>query len=159
MISMNLFGKDKDAQRRLKAGDSEAITSIIDKEMKIAGDVSFQGKTLLDGRVEGNVSGEYLIISETGSVIGDVKADVVICQGRVKGNIKASQLHAKNSAQISGAVEVNELAVEFGVLLNGDVKANSKDLRLVEGGGEPQQQKPVVQKTMVKKESEAAAGK
>lgn len=135
------FKSRKGKERQDDSGDKEAITSIIDKDMVIVGDLSFNGKTMLDGRVEGNVRGKYLIISESGNVVGDIEAEVVICQGRVKGNIRAARLHARNSATITGMLEVEDLAVDSGASLNGEVKARTQDLRLVEEKKEAPAQK------------------
>jgi cytoskeletal protein CcmA (bactofilin family) len=113
--------------------DNEAISSIIDEGMSVAGDVSFKGKARVDGKIEGNVRGEYLILGECGIIIGDLDVEVVICQGRVDGNIKAKKLHAQQAAKISGSLDVVDLTVDSGASLSGDIKAHSKDLRVVEG--------------------------
>ena len=113
--------------------DKEAINSILDEGMSIAGDISFKGKARVDGRIEGNVSGDYLILSESGIIIGDLEAEIVVCQGRVDGNIKAEKLHAQHAAKISGSLDVIDLTVDSGASLSGDVKAHSQDLRLLEG--------------------------
>jgi cytoskeletal protein CcmA (bactofilin family) len=115
------------------SGDNEAISSIIDEGMSVAGDVSFKGKARVDGKIEGNVRGEYLILGESGIIIGDLEVEVAICQGRVDGNIKAKKLHAQQAAKISGSLDVIDLTVDSGASLSGDVKAHSKDLRVVEG--------------------------
>jgi cytoskeletal protein CcmA (bactofilin family) len=41
---------------------SETITSVIGADMQLSGDISFKGKLRLDGRAEGNIRGEYLIL-------------------------------------------------------------------------------------------------
>ncbi len=101
-------------------------------DMSIAGDVSFKGKARIDGSVEGNVRGDYLIISSTGKIRGDILAQVVVCQGRVEGNIRADRVHAQNEAVIQGCIQSTDLAVESGAQLTGEIKAPaSKDLRLI----------------------------
>jgi len=127
---MGLLSKTKES---VGAMDKEAINSILDEGMSIAGDISFKGKARVDGRIEGNVSGDYLILSESGIIIGDLEAEIVVCQGRVDGNIKAEKLHAQHAAKISGSLDVIDLTVDSGASLSGDVKAHSQDLRLLEG--------------------------
>ena len=114
---------------------NEAITSIIGKDMTIIGDISFKGKTRLDGGVEGNIDGEYFILSQTGNVTGDINADTIICQGQINGNVKAKELSVKSGGTINGKVETTDLFVESGASLNGEVKSRTKDLRLVHGQG------------------------
>jgi len=130
---MGLLNKNKES---VGAGDKVAINSILDEEMSVTGDISFKGKARVDGRIEGNVRGDYLILSETGIIIGDIEVEVVVCQGCVDGNIKAEKLHAQHAAKISGSLDVIDLTVDSGASLNGDVKSHSQDLRLVEGSAQ-----------------------
>lgn len=130
---MGLLKKNKES---VKAVDKGAINSILDEGVFVAGDISFKGKARVDGRIEGNVSGDYLILSESGIIIGDIEVEVVVCQGRVDGNIKAEKLHAQHAAKISGSLDVTDLTVDSGASLNGDVKAHSQDLRLLEGSAQ-----------------------
>jgi cytoskeletal protein CcmA (bactofilin family) len=118
------------------AVDEGAITSILDEGMCVAGDLSFKGKARVDGRIEGNVRGDYLILSGSGIIIGDIEAEVIVCQGRVDGNITAKKLHAQQSAKICGSLDVIDLTVDSGASMKGEVKAHSQDLRVVEGGAQ-----------------------
>ena len=127
---MGLLTKNKES---VGTADKAAINSILDEGMFVAGDVSFKGKARVDGRIEGNVRGDYLILSESGIIVGDIEVEVVVCQGRVDGNIKAEKLHAQQAAKISGSLDVIDLTVDSGASLSGDVKAHTKDLRLIEG--------------------------
>lgn len=130
---MGFFGK-KGKQGNGSFEDNSAITSILDQEMLVVGDVTFKGKTRLDGRVEGNVQGDYLIVSESGSVNGDIDAQVVICHGQVDGNIRAEKIQAMHAAIINGSLVAEDLAVESGAKLSGEIKALSQELHLVERG-------------------------
>ncbi len=125
---MSLFKKKAD---RVIASD--AITSIIGKEMTIIGDISFEGKVRVDGNVEGNVMGDYLVLSNSGNINGDIEAKVLVCHGQVDGNVKVQQLFLKKDGTINGRLETNDLSVESGGILNGEIKAHDKDLQLIEG--------------------------
>ena len=104
------FRSKRGKERR--EGDKEAITSIINKDMVIVGDLSFNGKTMLDGRVEGNVRGEYLIISESGNVVGDIEAsEVVILEG---------------NSTVIGDVTTKKLIIEEGAVFNGTCHMGSE---------------------------------
>ncbi len=131
---MGLFNKGDNESRLVSATtDKDAITSILDKEMTVTGNISFKGKARLDGRIEGNIKGEYLILSESSEIVGDIEADIVVCQGRVNGNIVAKQFFAKKGGTINGSLETTDLSVESGAALNGEVKASSQKLRLLQG--------------------------
>ena len=124
---MALFSRNSD-----KTDEKSAITSVLDENLQITGDLSCKGKVRIDGKVEGNVKVEYLILSESGQIHGDVEAGVVVCFGRIDGNVRAAKFNAKQSACINGRVEVEDLSVEFGASFNGEIKARAQDLRLIQ---------------------------
>jgi len=61
-------------------GNGKAITSVLGKEMTIVGDVTFKGMVRLEGSIEGNVRGEYLVLAGTGKVTGNIEAQTFVCQ-------------------------------------------------------------------------------
>lgn len=121
-------------------GNKDAVTSIIGQDMQLVGDISFKGKLRLDGKAEGNIQGDYLILGDTGFVVGDIVANIFVCSGRVQGNVNVKKLHVIKSGTINGKVETTDLAVESGAALNGEIKSRTKDLRLVPGSAIPQEE-------------------
>ncbi|MBU2539221.1 MAG: polymer-forming cytoskeletal protein [Proteobacteria bacterium] len=117
--------------------NSETITSVIGADMQLVGDISFKGKLRLDGKAEGNISGEYLILGETGTISGDVVVSTFVCSGRVEGTVNVKKLYVVKSGFIEGKVETMDLAVESGAVLNGEIKSRSQELRLVPGSALP----------------------
>ncbi len=111
---------------------SDAISSIIGTEMTIIGDISFEGKVRIDGNVEGNVMGDYLVLSNGGNINGDIEANVLVCHGQVDGNVKVQQLFLKKDGAINGRLETNDLSVDSGGTLHGEIKAQDKDLQLID---------------------------
>ncbi len=105
----------------------EAISSIISKEMHIVGEITFKGKAKLDGNLEGNLTGEYLILSETGYIQGDLRLDSLICYGKVIGNIHAKTVTIHSTAIIEGKLTAASLTVEPGALLSGEISAAYKE--------------------------------
>ncbi|MCX5865192.1 MAG: polymer-forming cytoskeletal protein [Deltaproteobacteria bacterium] len=118
--------------------NSEMITSVIGTDMQLAGDISFKGKLRLDGKAEGNIRGEYLILGETGMISGDIVVDTFVCSGRVEGTVNVKKLYVVKSGFIQGKVETMDLAVESGAVLNGEIKSRSQELRLVPGSAPPE---------------------
>ncbi len=133
-------------------GDKEAVTSVIGQEMQLIGDISFKGKLRLDGKTEGNIQGDYLILGESGMVVGDVAVNIFVCSGRVQGNVNVKKLQVTSSGVINGKVDAADLEVESGAALSGEVKSRSKELRLVPGSAIPQEEWDA-------RVQEAAAGK
>lgn len=121
---------------------SGPITSIVGKDMVIKGDISFQGKLRLDGKIEGDVQGENLILGETGHITGDVEVQVFVCHGTVSGDLKVQKLFAVDGCKIHGAIQTVDLSVESGASVCGEVKASSNDLRLVPGYAGKHEERP-----------------
>ncbi len=129
---MKLFG----AKKKTGTNNSGAITTILDQDTLVAGDLTFKGKARLDGRVEGNIKGDYLIVSESASVCGDIEAGTVVCYGRIDGNVRAEKIQAMTASTINGSLEAEDLAVESGARLNGEIRPRPQELRLVEGAAQ-----------------------
>lgn len=111
----------------MSKAEGETISSIIDKSMSITGEISFKGKTRIDGTVTGNISGEHLILSESGKIIGDITVASFICHGSLEGDIKANIVTARKGCFIHGRLEAGSLTVEPGATLDGEVKAATAD--------------------------------
>ena len=130
----------KDPTENLEQENKELATSIISKEMTMVGDICFRGKLRMDGKINGNIRGDYLILGETGNITGDVEVANFTCQGQVDGNINVKKLHVIKDGIINGKVEASDLSVESGAALNGEIKSRTKDLRLVPGTSIPEEE-------------------
>jgi len=120
---MALFNKKNHLHQESIKASNEVISSILSKAMQISGEVCFKGKARIEGLVEGNVKGEYLVLSETGKIIGDVDVDSLICHGTIEGNINCNLVTAHPTATIQGMLTAANLTVESGASLNGEIKA------------------------------------
>lgn len=125
---MGMFGKKSIVREEMQRAESEAISSIIDKSMIIIGELSFQGKTRIDGTINGNISGEHLVLSETGKVIGDITACSFNCFGTLEGNVRSNIITARKNCNIHGRLEAGSLTVEPGAIIDGEIKAATRDL-------------------------------
>lgn len=104
-----------------------SMDTLIGRQTEITGDVSFSGGLHVDGRIKGNISAtaekaSTLSISEAGVVEGNVKVANVVINGRVVGEVRASEritLGAK--ARVIGDVRYRVLQMEAGALVNGQL--------------------------------------
>ncbi|HBH27272.1 MAG TPA: cell shape determination protein CcmA [Desulfofustis sp.] len=117
-----MFNKKTDPKQVAEMAEKETITSIISKSMIVKGEISFEGKARIDGIVEGNVSGKHLILSETGSIKGDIKVTSLVSHGPIEGNISADLVTAKKGSSLHGKIATGNLAVEPGAAIDGEVK-------------------------------------
>jgi cytoskeletal protein CcmA (bactofilin family) len=124
---MAMFGKSGNPEQEMKKVESEAISSIIDESMTVTGEITFKGKTRIDGTINGNIRGEHLILSESGKVNGDINVSSFNCYGSLEGNIKADMLTARKNCSIHGKLEAISLTVEPGAAIQGEIKAAAAD--------------------------------
>jgi len=114
-----------------KKGNPDAISTILGEGTEITGDMSFQNTMRIDGHFDGNLNGEHLIVSATGKVLGDVVAASCVCFGQIVGNLTVEKLQVKATGRIDGTVSTNDLEVESGSVLSGEISQKKKELRLV----------------------------
>ena len=74
-----------------KTNDTENAKSVISSDMKIKGKISADGDLVLLGSVVGDIKCHSLSVEDTGTLKGNVDADVVTvsgkCDGQVSGDI------------------------------------------------------------------------
>ncbi len=113
-------------EKKPMKNDKDPIASVIAKEMTINGEVSFQGKARFDGTVIGNIAGEYLILSDTAMVKGNIKVTTLVCHGKVEGDIVADVVTAHTTSWINGVLKATTLTVESGATLEGEIHASAR---------------------------------
>ena len=124
---MTIFSKKDTLKDEAELVSKEAISCIISKEMHINGEINFKGKARIDGRVDGNITGEYLVLSETGRVNGNLKLGALICHGNVQGDVDSRLVTAHSTASIKGKLTSANLTVEPGASLEGEVHSAVPD--------------------------------
>lgn len=122
-----MFKSKDDLDKEVQKAENEAISSIVDQSMSISGELAFKGKTRIDGTINGNITGEHLVLSKSGKIIGDVKVHSFICHGSIDGNISADIVTARKGCVIQGKLEAGNLTVEPGATLDGEVKTSTRD--------------------------------
>ena len=102
--------------------DSESITFLATKAV-CKGVLAFKNTLCINGEFEGKVTtGDKLIVGEGGVVQADIEAGAVICKGRIRGNITASQkVEIHSTGKILGDVHTPALMVELGAVMLGRV--------------------------------------
>jgi cytoskeletal protein CcmA (bactofilin family) len=128
---MAIFNKKDNLAHEAVKASKEAISAIISKDMRITGEIHFKGKARVDGIVAGNITGEHLVLSETGKVVGDLELDSLLCHGHIEGNILAKLVTTQSSAVIIGKLVAANLTVESGATLEGEIQASSKQKQTI----------------------------
>lgn len=121
-----MFKNKDNLEKQIQKVESETISSIVDHNMTINGELFFKGKTRIDGTVTGNISGEHLILSQSGTITGDISVSSFVCHGSIEGSVKADIVTARKGSSIHGRVTTANLVVEPGAALDGEVKTVSE---------------------------------
>ncbi len=99
----------------------------------IKGTIKFSEAMRIDGKFEGELiadNGE-LTVGKTGNVKANVKVRSVIVEGRVDGNIKASdKVELKQKAHLTGDLQAKTLVIEEGVVFVGQCNVNPEGTKI-----------------------------
>lgn len=101
------------------------IDSLVGAGTKVDGHMQFSGGLRVDGIVHGNVTcvGDQpgvLVISENAEVVGEIRVNHVIINGRVNGPIHAAEsLDLQSKAQVTGDVRYRRLEIHGGAVVQG----------------------------------------
>ncbi|MFP6817452.1 MAG: polymer-forming cytoskeletal protein, partial [Pseudomonadales bacterium] len=93
------------ARDKIKKG-----VTLIAANTEVCGDVRFEDQLYINGRVSGNIiadaeSKATLVVSEEGSVNGEIRVPNVVVNGSVEGNIYAStRMELAAKARVKGSV-------------------------------------------------------
>ena len=105
----------------------------IGKSFVIKGEVSCDGDLYIDGQVEGSVDpkGNRLTIGPDGRLKANVIARAVVVQGKLEGNIQASErVDLKQAAVVVGDIVTQRISIEQGAYIKGSIDVqgeSSKD--------------------------------
>jgi cytoskeletal protein CcmA (bactofilin family) len=96
----------------------------IGKSVVIKGELSGSEDLYVDGSVEGKIElrSNSLTIGPNGNVKADISAKAVVIQGKLDGNVNASErVDLRKSAVVTGDVITQRIAIEEGAFLKGKV--------------------------------------
>ena len=137
---LNVAAKVSEATSELMQGESRVrgrngnhgraesqMVSVLGSGMIVAGDVAGEGDFRIEGRVEGSVKTDGLVIvAARGEVLGDIEAAEVVASGKVSGRIAASgAVRFESGCQIAADVEAATVSLEEGGVVNGRLKMGS----------------------------------
>lgn len=96
------------------------LEMIIGNETVVKGEIVSTGTVRIDGRFEGNVSADCVIIGEEGNILGDVASKSLIAAGRLTGNVHSSEsVEIQPKGEICGDIYTQRLTVADGGIIEG----------------------------------------
>jgi cytoskeletal protein CcmA (bactofilin family) len=114
------------------AGGLQSGFAQIGKSVYIKGELSGSEDLYLDGQVEGSIAlkGNSLTVGPNGRLKGSVEAKSVVVQGKLEGNIQASErVDLRKSAIVIGDITTQRLSIEEGASLKGKVDTHRPDVK------------------------------
>lgn len=102
---------------------SDRVTSVIGSGVVWKGRLSGKGGVRIEGALDGDIKLQgLLVVGETGRVTCDeLRANVVIVAGAVRGNIFAEKLEIRSTGRVWGNVVTAAFSTEEGAFLRGQV--------------------------------------
>lgn len=106
------------------------VSGFLDKDTEFIGDIKFKENFRIDGIFKGKVlSGNNLIVGETGEVDADIEVNSLSINGRIKGSLKAKgKIEIFSKARVSGTLVTPKLIIEEGAFFQGACQMELKAL-------------------------------
>lgn len=93
---------------------------IIGNDTVIKGEIVSRGTVRIDGRFEGNITADSVIIGGEGAILGDVTAKSLIAAGRITGNVHSSEsVEIQPGGELCGDIYSQRLTVADGGVFEG----------------------------------------
>jgi cytoskeletal protein CcmA (bactofilin family) len=104
----------------------------IGKSVVIKGELSGSEDLYLDGQVEGSIAlkGNSLTVGPNGQVKASVDAKAIVVQGKLDGNIQASdRVDLRKSAVVNGDITAQRISIEEGAYVKGKIDIHRSDAK------------------------------
>jgi cytoskeletal protein CcmA (bactofilin family) len=102
--------------------------SVLNEGVVIRGDWTSDGVVEFGGSLVGDLAAEVLVISKTGKLLGNMRANTVTIEGRLEGTVAAVKVVIKSGASLRADIAAEEISVEPGALIEGRLSIKPKAL-------------------------------
>ncbi|MDH4267360.1 MAG: polymer-forming cytoskeletal protein [Deltaproteobacteria bacterium] len=112
--------------------DNGKLESLIGANTNFQGELNVSGTLRVDGRVDGKVNAECVILSETAVIKGEVAAKKIIVGGKIEGNLRAQEIvEIKAKGKVLGDILANKLSVAEGGEFNGKIEMKMDESKII----------------------------
>jgi cytoskeletal protein CcmA (bactofilin family) len=128
-----LTDDNKSGFKKVNESEKEAKMANLTQDSEIKGTIKFGQAMRVDGNFEGELTSDNgeLVVGKTGKVKATVKVKSAVVEGRVDGNIRATdKVELKQSAQIFSDVQAKTLIVEQGIIFVGNCNVNPEGAKI-----------------------------
>lgn len=93
---------------------------IVGSDSVIKGEIASKGTVRIDGRFEGNLSAESVIIGEGAYLLGDITSKTLLAAGRITGNVHSVEsVEIQPRGEVCGDIYTTRLTVADGGVFEG----------------------------------------
>lgn len=122
-----------------RAGERSA-PSEIGPDLIITGNLVSKGEVQIDGEVQGDIHGTYIVVGERARITGGIVAEEVVVRGHVMGSVRGKRVMLQSSSHVEGDVYHQSLAIEQGAFFEG--KSRRSDDPTAGAAARPEMLKP-----------------
>ena len=107
------------------------VNAFLGKGTDFEGKIRFEGMFRIDGKYQGEIlSGEALVIGDTGDVNAQISVNNLIVNGKVSGNITASnRIEIAPSGEIRADIQTSKLVISEGAIFEGNCQMEERQIR------------------------------
>ncbi len=128
-----LTDDSKSGFKKVNESRKDAKMTNLTSDTDFKGTIKFAEAMKIDGKFDGELisdNGE-LTVGKTGNVKANVKVRIAVIEGRVDGNIKASdKIELKQKAHLTGDLQAKTLVIEEGVVFVGQCNVNPEGTKI-----------------------------
>jgi cytoskeletal protein CcmA (bactofilin family) len=119
--------------RKTRDLDNAKMETVMGPDTFFQGAIRSKGFVRVDGKVEGSLSAEGIVVGQSGHVQGDITAKSVVIGGKVTGNVVAEEtLELQAQSQIVGDVRTAQLSIAEGAVFEGNCVMISDKTKVIE---------------------------
>jgi cytoskeletal protein CcmA (bactofilin family) len=111
--------------KAFKADSVGADLGFIGQGIEISGQVQFNDRLQVDGKITGKVTSEngVLTVGESGLIEAQIDVGTCVIFGRIEGDLSSSaRIEIRKTGRVHGDIATPSLLIEEGAILNGMVK-------------------------------------
>lgn len=105
---------------------AKSTPTIIAKDLILQGEIQSRGVIEVEGKINGKIKGNNVVIRESGFIEGEIAADSIVVKGSVNGNLSAKSINICAKAKVLGNIEYGVLSVDDGASIEGSFKKISE---------------------------------
>ena len=120
------MSRTKEKASKGKRGAEKGVT-LIAANTEVTGNVHFVNQLYISGHVNGNITADAgtdatVVVSDEGSVAGEIQVPNVVVNGRVEGNVYATnRMELARNAEVKGNVYYRLIEMQLGAMVDGQL--------------------------------------